>query len=369
MRLGKRRADPLTLHDLGWNDFFAAAFAPYADQGFVAARVVAQKGLYQVSTGEAEHFAELAGKLRHELRGPGGASGVPAVGDWVALRPPTGDGRALIHAVLPRKSKFSRKAAGQRTDEQVVAANVDTIFLVSGLDGDFNPRRIERYLTAAWDSGARPVVVLNKLDRCDDPDGCLLAAESVAMGVPVHRVSALTGENCGELHAYLGRGQTVSLLGSSGVGKSTLINRLLGREVQRTREVRESDDRGRHATTHRELFVLPGGGLLIDSPGLREIQLWEGDQGLESAFADIESLAERCRFADCRHDGEPGCAVEAAVESGELPPERLASYRKLQRELRQIHLRQDDLARRQEKQKGKVVERAIREHYRLKPRG
>jgi ribosome biogenesis GTPase len=356
----------LTLYDLGWTELFAAAFAPFAEQGLVPARVVAQKGLYHVSTGEAEHFADLAGKLRHGLRGSGG---YPAVGDWVALRPPTGDGRALIQAVLPRRSKFSRKVAGQRTDEQVVAANVDTILLVSGLDGDFNPRRIERYLTAAWDSGARPVVVLNKLDRCDDPDGCLLEAESVAMGVPVHRVSALTGENCGELGAYLGAGQTVSLLGSSGVGKSTLINRLLGREVQRTREVRESDDRGRHTTTHRELFAVPSGGLLIDSPGLREIQLWEGDQGIESAFADIESLAESCRFADCRHQGEPGCAVEAAVESGALPAERLESYRKLQRELRQLRLRQDELARRQEKKKDKALHKALREHYRLKPRG
>ena len=359
----------MTLHDLGWDDFFATAFAPHAEQGLVPARVVAQKGLFQVSTGEAEHFADLAGKLRHELKGSGGASGYPAVGDWVALRPPTGDGRALIHAVLPRRSKFSRKVAGQRTDEQVVAANVDTIFLVSGLDGDFNPRRIERYLTAAWDSGAAPVVVLNKLDRCDDPDGCLLEVESVAMGVPVHRVSALTGENCGELAAYLGTGQTVSLLGSSGVGKSTLINRLLGRDVQRTREVREGDDRGRHTTTHRELFAVPAGGLLIDTPGLREIQLWEGDQGIESAFADVESLAESCRFADCRHHGEPGCAVEAAVESGALAPDRLESYRKLQRELRQVHLRQDELARLQEKKKTKSAHKAQREHYRLKPRG
>lgn len=358
----------MTLHDLGWTDFFAAAFAPFAEQGLVPARVVAQKGLYQVSTGDAECFADLSGRLRHELKTPGGASGYPAVGDWVALRPPAGDGRALIQAVLPRRSKFSRKVAGQRTDEQVVAANVDTIFLVSGLDGDFNPRRIERYLTAAWNSGASPVVVLNKLDCCADPDGCLLEAESVALGVPVHRVSALTGENCAELHAYLGTGQTVSLLGSSGVGKSTLINRLLGRDVQRTSEVREGDDRGRHTTTHRELFTAPAGGMLVDTPGLREIQLWEGDQGIESAFADVESLAERCRFADCRHRGEPGCAVEAAAESGELPAERLESYRKLQRELRQVHLRQNELARLQEKKKNKTLHKAQREHYRLKPR-
>ncbi|HEV2851626.1 MAG TPA: ribosome small subunit-dependent GTPase A [Thermoanaerobaculia bacterium] len=359
----------MTLDELGWNDFFAAAFAPYAEQGLVPARVVAQKGLTQISTGETETYADLAGKLRHELKGPGGAAGYPAVGDWVALRPATGAGRAVIHAVLPRRSRFSRKTPGHRTEEQVVAANVDTIFLVSGLDGDFNPRRIERYLTAAWDSGAGPVVVLNKLDRCDDPESCLLEAQSIAMGVPVHRVSALTGENVQELAAYLGPGRTVSLLGSSGVGKSTLTNRLLGREVQRTAEVREGDDRGRHTTTHRELFVAPTGGLLIDTPGLREIQLWEGDQGIESAFADVEALAEGCRFADCQHRGEPGCAVEAATASGELPAERLESYRKLQRELRQIQLRQDEIARIQEKKKNKTVQRALREHYRLKPRG
>jgi ribosome biogenesis GTPase len=309
----------MTLDDLGWNDFFASTFAPYAEQGLVPARVVAQKGLTQVSTGEAETYADLAGKLRHELKGPGGVASHPAVGDWVALRPSTGDGRAVIHAILPRKSKFSRKSPGHRTEEQVVAANVDTIFLVSGLDGDFNPRRIERYLTAAWDSGAQPVVVLNKLDRCDDPETCLLEAQSIAMGVPVHRVSALKGTNVEELASYLGPGQTVGLLGSSGVGKSTLTNRLLGREVQRTAEVREGDDRGRHTTTHRELFVAPTGGLLIDTPGLREIQLWEGDQGggIEGAFPDVEALGESCRFADCQHQGEPGCAVQEAA--GELP--------------------------------------------------
>jgi ribosome biogenesis GTPase len=360
--------DSLTLEDLGWNDFFAAAFAPYAEQGLVPARVTAQKGLNQVSTGEAEHFADLAGKLRHELKGPE-SPGHPAVGDWVALRLPTGEGRAMIHAILPRRSKFSRKSAGQRTEEQVVAANVDTIFLVSGLDGDFNPRRIERYLTAAWDSGAQPVVVLNKLDRCPDPEACLLETEAIALGVPVHRVSALTGENCEELAAYLVPGRTVGFLGSSGVGKSTLINRLLGRDVQRTGEVREGDDRGRHTTTHRELFRAPGGGLLIDTPGLREIQLWEGDQGIESAFPEIEELAERCRFGDCRHQGEPGCAVEAAAASGELPAERLESYRKLQRELRQIHIRQDEMARLQEKKRNKVLHKAQRDAYRLRPKG
>jgi ribosome biogenesis GTPase / thiamine phosphate phosphatase len=354
----------LTLTALGFTDFFATAFEPYRGQDLVPARVVAQMGLLKVSTAEAEHYADLSGKLRHELKGPGGGAGYPAVGDWVALRPPAGEGRAVIHAVLPRRSRFSRKTAGHRTEEQVVAANVDTIFLVSGLDGDFNPRRIERYLTASWDSGAQPVVVLNKLDRCENPEACLLEVEAIAMGVPVHRVSALTGEGCAELTAYLGPGQTVGLLGSSGVGKSTLSNRLLGREVQKTAEVRESDDRGRHTTTHRELFLTPIGGLLIDTPGLRELQLWEGDQpGIESAFADVEELAESCRFADCRHQGEPGCAVEAGV-----PPERLESYRKLQRELHQLHVRQDELARLQEKRKNKILHKGQRQMEKLKGR-
>jgi ribosome biogenesis GTPase len=356
----------MTLEDLGWDDLFAAAFVPHAAQGLVPARVVAQMGLLRVSTGEAEHFADLAGRLRRELELPGGVAGFPAVGDWVALRPPTGEGRALVHAVLPRRSKFSRKVAGQRTEEQVVAANIDTIFLVSGLDGDFNPRRIERYLTAAWESGAQPVVVLNKVDRCDDPERCLLEAQAVAMGVPVHRVSALTGEGCEALLPYLGRGRTVSLLGSSGAGKSTLANRLLGREAQRTGGVREGDDRGRHTTTHRELFMTPGGALLLDTPGLREVQLWEADQGIESVFADIEELAESCRFRDCRHEGEPGCAVEAAIRSGDLAPERLESYRKLQSELRQIQIRQDEIARLREKQRTKAIHKA---QSRFKPRG
>ena len=360
---------PITLEDLGWNDFFAAHFDAYRTEGLVPARVVAQRGLNRVSTGDAEHYADLAGRLRHELEGPGGGAGFPAVGDWVAFRPPTGEGRGLIHAVLPRRSKFSRKVAGHRTEEQVVAANVDTLFLVSGLDGDFNPRRIERYLTAAWDSGARPVVILNKLDRCADPERCLLEAEAVARGVPVHRVSAKTGEGCEALHEYLRPGETVSLLGSSGVGKSTLINRLLGREAQRTGDVREGDDRGRHTTTHRELLPLPKGGLLIDTPGLREVQLWEGDQGIESTFGDIEELAEGCRFSDCRHRGEPGCAVGEAVGRGDLAPERLVSYHKLQREQHQLLVKQDELARLREKQKNKAVQKALREHYRLKPRG
>jgi ribosome biogenesis GTPase len=354
----------MTLEDLGWNDFFAAAFAPHAEQGLVPARVVRElKGVYGVSIGERELQAAASGRLWHGTEG----SGPPAVGDWVALRLPERPSEpGLIRAILPRKSKFSRKAAGARTDEQVVAANVDTVFLVTGLDGDFSPRRIERYLAAGWESGAEPVIVLNKADLAEDLDEQVREVESVAVGVPVHVVSAKVGMGIDALRPYLRPGRTVSLLGSSGAGKSTIINRLLGSEVQRTGAVRTSDQRGKHTTTHRELFVLPSGGLLLDTPGMRELQLWEADEGITATFADIEELAEGCRFRDCSHHSEPGCAVREAVESGELDPERLESYRKLQRELHQVRLRQDVAARLKEKQRLKAIHKA---QARFKPKG
>lgn len=359
----------MTLQDLGWDDFFAQAFAPFAAEGLVPARVLAQIGIYRVATGDAEGtelLADTTGRLRREAE----SGDLPAVGDWVALRLPGEEGgQGVIQAVLPRKSKFSRKAAGHRVAEQVVAANIDTVLLVTGLDGDFSPRRIERYLIAAWDSGARPVLVLNKADRAEDAGALLREVEAIAMGAPVHLVSAKSGEGCEELAGYVGPGQTLGLLGSSGVGKSTLINRLLGREAQRTQEVRESDDRGKHTTSHRELFFAPGGGLILDTPGMREIQLWEGDgEGLAAAFADVEEIAAGCRFRDCQHGGEPGCAVEAALASGELNPERWESYRKLQAELRQIQIRQDELLKAKEKQRAKTISKAIKSHYKNRPR-
>lgn len=353
-----------TLEDLGWNGFFAAAFEPHAKQGLVPARVIREgKGVYGVSTGERDLPAAASGRLWHGEEG----SGAPAVGDWVALRLPSmPEEPGLIRAILPRQSKFSRKAAGARTEEQVVAANVDTVFLVTGLDGDFNPRRIERYLAVAWESGAAPVVVLNKADLAQDLDEAVRGVEAVALGVPVHAVSAKAGQGLEALAAYLEPGRTISLLGSSGAGKSTIINRLLGAEVQRVGEVRTSDQRGKHTTTHRELFVVPSGGLVLDTPGMRELQLWEADDGIEAAFADIEDLAQGCRFRDCTHQGEPGCAVEEAVRDGALDPERLESWRKLQREQHQVHLRQDELARLREKQRVKAIHKAA---SRFRPRG
>jgi len=353
----------MTLEDLGWNEFFAAAFLPHARQELVAARVIREgRGVYGVATGDRELAAAASGRLWHGDEG----GGPPAVGDWVAVRLPTlPEEPGLIRAILPRKSKFSRKAAGARTDEQVVAANVDTVFLMTGLDHDYSPRRIERYLAAAWESGADPVLLLNKADLDEELEEHVLEIEGIALGLPVHAVSARTGEGVEALLPYLGKGRTVSVLGSSGVGKSTLINRLLGSDVQRIGPVRASDDTGRHTTTHRELFMLPGGGLILDTPGMRELQLWEADEGLGAAFADVEELAAECRFSNCRHSGEPGCSVEAAVAGGELAPERLESWRKLQRELAQVRLRQDELARLREKQRVKAIHKA---QHRFRPR-
>jgi ribosome biogenesis GTPase len=356
-----------TLTELGWNDFFAASFAPHAEEGLAPARVMRElKGEYALETGAGKMTASPAGRLWHGEE----SLGSPAVGDWVAVRPPASASEpGLIRAVLPRRSKFSRKAAGTRTDEQVVAANVDTIFLMTGLDGDFNPRRIERYLAAGWESGAEPVLVLSKADLAEvtaDLEERIRRVEEIALGVPVHAVSSRTGQGMEALRAYLKPGRTVSALGSSGVGKSTLINFLLGKDVQRTGSVREGDDRGRHTTTHRALFITPSGALLLDTPGMRELQLWEADEGLGVTFADIEELAESCRFNDCAHEGTPGCAVEAAVAAGTLDAGRVESYRKLQLEQRHVRAKQDQVSRLREKQRIKAL---VKSAGRFRPRG
>ena len=280
------------------------------------------------------------------------------------MRRPPGDGRSLLQAVLPRRTHLARKVPGPTTAVQVVAANVDVVLIVGGLDDDYNPRRLERALVLAWDGGARPAIVLNKADLLA-PD--LLAArvratEDVAPGVPVLAMSAATGEGLDGLEAIVAPGQTAALIGSSGVGKSTLVNRLLGADRQRTAEVRAHDSRGRHTTTHRELLRLPGGALLVDTPGLRELQLWAAPDALEGAFADVDALAASCRFADCAHGEEPGCAVLAAAADGTLGPARLESYRKLQRELRYLALRQDERGQREQKERWRAIHKAARKH-------
>ncbi len=346
------------LIDFGWDANWRKQFERFLDGGFCAARVMCEhREAYDVWSEAGEMRAEISGRFRHQhaVR-----SEWPAVGDWVALSARPESGAGIIHDVLPRRSWFSRKAAGDRCEEQVVAANVDVVFLVSGMDGDFNVRRVERYLTMAWESGARPVIVLNKADVCADAGGCVAEVEAVAFGAPVVVTSASTGRGLDELRAFLPEGKTGAFLGSSGVGKSSLVNALLGVSRQAIRAVREDDSRGRHTTTTRDLILLPGGGLVLDTPGMRELQLWTDDEGLAHSFADVEALAGQCRFGDCTHSGEPGCAVQAALDSGELKQDRYRSYKKMQREIRYFTLRKDQSARLIEKTRWKRIAREIR---------
>ena len=355
---------PVDLNALGWNTRLEEAFAPHREAGLVPGRVsLEHTHIYRVFTADGEWLARVSGRLRHHANA---RAEFPAVGDWVALAPPAHAGDARIHAVLPRFSRFSRRAAGDVTEEQIVAANIDTVFLVAGLDHNFNPRRLERYLVVAQESGASPVIVLNKADVVDDPQARVAEVSQLAPGVPVHAVSCRYPETLEPLRGYLGFGRTAALLGSSGVGKSTIVNRLTGEDLLRTHDVRESDSRGRHTSTHRQLVMLPDGGLLLDTPGMRELQLWDAG-GLAETFGDIDALAEGCRFRDCRHMAEPGCAVVAAVQAGEIAQTRLDSFLKLAAEREQTERRQDERAQLEEKRKGKIGAKALAK--RLKDKG
>ena len=345
-----------SLRALGWGAHFEEAFAAHAGDGLVPARVAVQhRGAYVVWSEHGELSAELTGRLRYDAVS---AAELPAAGDWVAVRP-LDDGQALIHAVLPRQTAVSRKTAFRATEEQVLAANVDVVFILTGLDRDFSVRRVERYLATVWESGAQPVVVLSKADLCDDLASAHLEVELVAPGVSIHVVSALTGDGVDDLRVYLEGHRTVTLVGSSGVGKSTLINALGAAELQKTGELRRAG-RGRHTTTTRELIVLPGGGLVLDTPGIRELQLWEVGEGMGTAFGDVEGLFAECRFADCSHEREPGCAVRRALAAGTLDRERWASYRKLQRELQGLEIRHDKRLRSEARKTWRKRERARR---------
>jgi len=312
----------MDLVELGWSAEWQRVLDATPHEDLTVARVAIQhRGAYGLFTPAGDMDATISGRVRHAAASAGG---LPAVGDWVLVR----DG--IIHAVLPRRTVFSRQAAGDRADEQVVAANVDTIFVVMGLDPDYNLRRLERYLTFAWESGAEPVIVLTKTDLAPDAAGRVGEVERSAPGVPVHAVNGLTGAGLDAVDARLIGHRTYAFLGSSGVGKTTLINRLAGRELA-TGGLRK-DGRGRHTTTWRELLVLPGRAVILDTPGMRELQVWQATAGLDDAFSDIAALASTCRFSDCRHAGEPGCAVEAAIATGALDPARLLGLRKLERE-------------------------------------
>jgi ribosome biogenesis GTPase len=354
-----------TLIQLGWDDRLSEEFAPHAAAGLVPGRVSVQhRGAWDVFTESAELRVDLAGRLRHEALTP---AELPVVGDWVALAPRGNEGGGTIQAVLPRRTRFSRKTAWQATEEQVLVANVDVVFIVTSLNEDFNPRRLERYLTLAWESGAAPVIVLTKADLVDDPAPLVAAAESIAYGVPVVPTSTRTGVGLDAVRGYLGPGVTGALLGSSGVGKSTLVNALVGDELLTTQEIRD-DGRGRHTTTRRELILLPDAGVIVDTPGLRELQLWAADEALEEAFEDVTGLFAHCRFSDCAHDTEPDCAVRAALADGSLPAERWESYVKLQRELEHLERRLDKRAQSEERRRWRSISREATERMRMKGR-
>jgi len=355
----------MTLEALGWNQDLDRAFQAWADEPDVRpGRVLIEFNyIYRVWCGGGEIDAVRSGRLTHRATSRGD---LPAVGDWVVVRKLADENRGAIIAVLPRRSWFSRRMAGHVTDEQVVAANVDVVFIVMALDDDFSPRRLERYLLLARESGASPVILLTKPDVCVDVPARVAEIAALAGDVPVHVVSPKFDQGLDRVAEHVPAGKTGALLGSSGVGKSTIINRLVGREVQKTRHIRESDSKGRHTTTHRQLVFLPNGGFLIDTPGMRELQLWDVGEAVKETFDDIEALALECRFSDCRHRDEPRCAVKTAVEEGRLSASRLESYVKLQDELEHLARQQDQRAQIEQKRRGKIGAKALRQHLKSK---
>lgn len=354
----------MSLRAYGWTDRFESSFKELGREDLQPARVLTEnREVYGLYTAQGVCDAVLSGRLRHAALG---ACDLPVVGDWVAVNhSEQGAATVRIQAVLPRRTQLSRKAAGTRTVEQPVAANLDCALLIMGLDGDFNPRRMERLVVAVRESGADPVVILNKEDLCPTADRKRRQVEAVAPGVPVHLASFVGESDLSAIRALIRPRETIVLMGSSGVGKTTLLNRLCGSEQFATKAVRADDQRGRHTTTQRQLVLLPGGGLLMDNPGIREVGLWTADQAIDDTFADIAGMADDCRFRDCGHAEEPGCAVLKAVEQGVLPAHRLESYRMLLKERQQLALRRDVAARRQANRGIAAIHRAVKKH---KPR-
>lgn len=333
----------MTLAHLGWDDRFASAYEPWqSKEDVLPGRVAIEfNQIFRIYVDDGELDAVTAGRLKHRASS---RAELPAVGDWVAVRKRPSEDRGVILAVLPRRSAFTRRAAGEPTGEQVVAANVDVVFIVMGLDRDYNLRRLERYLLMARESGASPAILLTKPDLNVDVPACIREVTTLAGDVVVHIVNARAGEGIEQIRGHFAPGRTAALLGSSGVGKSTIINRVIGADIRRTQEVRASDSRGRHTTMHRELVMLPDGGLIIDTPGMRELQLWDAAEAVRETFEDIEAVAADCHFTDCRHRDEPRCAVKAAVAEGKLPADRLESYLKLQDELTELARLQEERA-------------------------
>jgi len=352
----------INLQVFGWNDRLAEEFHAIPLDGILPARIaVQQKHRYILYTSAGERPGEIAGRIHYEARG---TEDYPVVGDWVAARERPGEAMVTIVAILPRITRFSRKAIGVRAVEQVVAANIDTVFVVNGLDTEINPRRIERYLVLAAESGARAVIVLNKADLAENADDVGRGLASIAPGTPIVTMSAVRDEGINKILEFLPSGSTGALLGPSGVGKSTIVNHLLGQDRLETGDVRATDHKGRHTTSHRELVVLPNGGLLIDTPGMRELQLWGGDEGVHETFTDIDALASACKFRDCKHEAEPGCAVNAALEDGRLDQARYASFQKLQKEIANQERLIDKTASLKEKREAKRLTAQHKRGYR-----
>lgn len=355
--------------DYGWEGFSSRLVGENKSDGLAPGRVITDGGqLYRVVTDTGENWSILSGSLRNSLKSK---NEHPAVGDWVMLDTDESHQHWPIRGILPRYSALTRKTAGRVTEEQVLAANVDYVFLVSGLDGgrNFNQRSLERYLTCGWESGAAPVVILNKADLCDDVDAMVLLAEAVGPGVPIHVISCVSGTGFGNLQQYLSPGATVALIGPSGVGKSSIINALLETAQLDTGPQRQQDHRGRHTTTRRELVKLSSNALLIDTPGLRELQLWGDEASLENSFADIEDYGQDCRFSDCSHVQEPGCAVQQALAEGEIEQSRFESYLELRKELRYLKSKQENRYRKEKEARMKEIAKFSRQHFKNKRGG
>ncbi len=348
----------MSLEDYGWDESWAEKLAHLGNKQGIPARVISgHRSEYRLHTGDVEISAKAAGRLYHA---PFKKAELPAVGDWVIVNDTEASGNATIQSVLKRKSTFSRKVAGKNTNEQVMATNLDTVWIVSTFGADLNPARFERYISLVVESGAVPVIVLAKSDLVEDTQTTIESLEARITDVQIYAVSAKANIGLEVLHQYIAPGQTIALLGSSGVGKSTLINHFVGHELLHTASVREKDGKGRHTTTHRELILLPTGGLLLDTPGMRELQLWRDDDNLDKSFSDIDELAQDCRFSDCSHETEPGCAVLAAVETGDISEERINNYSKLRKELTYLDRKTDVQAEQAERKKWKAISKEQR---------